>query len=336
MWGRAFAGLFLAGILLPLAAQQNAPAWYLEKDLDFPDSDYISAIGNGSSEDAAKSQALAQVSLFFKTSVDYQNDTISNYNRPVQTANRQVTGNTQMREHIQITSQEEFLAVRFAPSYYDGRGKTWYACCYINKAEARNIYAARIQSSQALFTTLAAAAKNESELLYAGNQLQKAITVGRLIEADIQSLAVVGGRAEGYASLIQSLKAVQQDYDALRSSITFAVRLEGDRQRKVTTALSQALEGMGYKTSPNRPAYTLWGELTFEETVLPAMPYNVTAGIELELRDAKGAPLFSYHKNYSRAGHRASWEAAYNAAIREIEADLREQFVTEFTSFLNE
>jgi hypothetical protein len=326
--------LLFWGITLSVFAQRGAPAWYLQKDLEYPDGEYLSAIGNGPSETAAKERALAEISLFFKAGVNFSNETVSNYNRTVAEGRTAVSGGTSMRERIVISSREDFLGVRYAASWYDAGARTWYACCYINKGEAQGIYKNRIRTNRTIFDSLSAAGNGEGELLYKYGYYKKAADLGRVIEADINSLPVVGADTGEFAPVLQEIKKQQSDYDGLRSGISFSIRIRGDRQGRIERTLSAQLAGMG-RPVRSGAAYLLEGTVSLEEMSTPSIPYNLICTIQLELRSAAGKTVFTYNRDLGRVSHRVSWEGAYNAAILEIEKDIEENFMNEFNSSLD-
>jgi hypothetical protein len=328
--------LFLFFIVGSVMAQPSAPGWYSHKELEYPDARFLSAIGSGKSEADAKARAASEISLFFKTSANVRSNTITEYNKIISGNGTQRIGGTSVNESISINSEEEFLGIRFAPIWFDKSGNSWYALAYINKEEAREIYQSRIQTNKLIIESLLASASNESEPLHKFKLLQQAAAAGHLIEEDVQDITVIGASSAQFSTLITIAKNAINEYNMLRSQISFEIKITNDRQNRIQRKLSQILEREGMSVSQRRPLYKIIGSISTAEESLPAAPYTVTAGIEFEIQNVSGKSVFSYNTSYSRTSNRVSWDRAYDMAFMKIEKGLDDDFVTVFNAFLSD
>ncbi|MDR1893241.1 MAG: hypothetical protein LBQ61_00940 [Spirochaetales bacterium] len=324
-------GYLLFIFCLSLRAFAQAPLWLTDRSLDFPDSRFISALGRGNTAEEARNMALSELSLFFGTTVEVITEQIFTLNQ----SNSSVARNLSMNENLRVSSQEEFLGVRFTSPYYDPASRTYSVAGYINREEARQIYRTRIEGGLLSLEALAGAAEGEPEPLRKLSLLRQAAALGQLLESDAAGLARFGDSAAALAPVTEAARRARASADALRLGLAFEVVITGgDREGRIQRKLMGLLEAAGYLAVRENPAYRITGGITAAEESLPA-GYFVRPAIALELRPAAGGgALFSYTRNYSRRGSRVSWDAARTAAIRAIEEDLEQNFINAFHASL--
>jgi hypothetical protein len=71
--------LILAGGACLMAAEPE-PRWVRDKNLEYPDSRYISGLGMGKGQEEARDAALSEVALYFGTTIEVQKKLITRYN----------------------------------------------------------------------------------------------------------------------------------------------------------------------------------------------------------------------------------------------------------------
>ncbi|MDR1220447.1 MAG: hypothetical protein LBK73_12670 [Treponema sp.] len=306
------------------------PVWYRDKTAEYPDSRFIAEIGMGDTLDAAKTMALSNIAMFFKTSIRAQNELFTEYNESVSGKGKQTNRNSLMRNQAVITSEAEFLGVRFASPWYNEQSGTWVALGYIDIEEALQIYRNRIETNHnSLIQRLLTAYEQEEELLYKVEYLRGAVATAKIIEEDIRALSILNSSGQ-FAEVLAHTREAVAAYNAYRTKITFGVHIDGDRDGLIGRKLFSILESAGYICDPRNAAYIIHGDITTSEETLPA-GYFVRASITLQLFGGNGAVLYSYSKNYSRKGAK-SWEAAYGSAFKGIADDLSRNFINEFSA----
>ena len=334
---RRITAFLLTGFLflVSLAAQGKAPAWYLDKETQYPGRSFIAAIGEGNTRTEAEAAAAALVSLFFNTTTEIRNEAIREFNEAVQNNTTEFSKKTYITESAVIKSEEEFLGLRFANPWQDQNRRTWAALAYIDRNEAAGIYASRIAANMAAVNALAQDADREGEVLYACALLYRASVLGEMTEEYIKNAVTVDpASAERYRAHSSKIQAVQSGYRAKRSALSFSVDLRGpDNTGRIGRKLSSLLENAGYAVSQGRTAYTLQARLSMEQEITGGGTHFVTPGITIRI-DREGKTLFSYNKTGERSGSRSSMNTAVTRALMELEADLEQHFITQFTAML--
>jgi hypothetical protein len=325
--------MLLAGLsLYPLAAQNGAPSWYFDKETAYPGHSYITAVGEGKTRAEAETAAVTQVSMFFNTSTDIRKDAIREFNETVSGGEADFTKKTYISENAVITSETEFLGIRFANPWRDQSRGVWAALAYIDRREAAQMYDSKIAANMAAINALAADADLETEDLYAAGLLNRALRICDITGEYIKTATVVdSGAGKKYEAHTAKIQAVRSEYRAKRDGLSFAVTVRSpEGSGRIDRKLGALLEDSGFTVAPARAMYALNARLTAEEETNNAGNF-VTPGISIRV-EREGKTLFSYSRNYERSGHRTSMNTAYTRALMEVEKDLEENFISQFTA----
>jgi hypothetical protein len=315
-----------------VAAEAQSPAWYLDKELLYPPSRYIAAVGEGSTRADAESAALAAVSLFFDTKTDIRNKAIREFNEAISGETTSFSKKTYIKEDAAVRSEAEFLGVRFADPFFISNRKLWAALAFIDRQEAAGIYDVKIGANMAAINALVADAA-AAEPLYACALLHRAQRIAGLTEEYIKTATLLDPKARAkYAPRLAAITEARRAYRSKREGLTFSVRVGGaDEAGRVERVISGLLENEGYAVSGIGAPYTVNTRLTMTEEQYDAGVFirsGITIGIE-----RNGRSLFSYSKSYPRYGHKTP-DGACNRAFMAIEKDLQENFITAFTAMV--
>lgn len=323
---------FLA-LAAPLAAQ-NAPSWYFDKEKDYPSSRYIADMGEGITRAEAENAAAAKVALFFKTSARVRSEAVREYNDAIRNGVNEFSKRSYLNESAVISSDAEFLGIRFAPPWQDVRRGVWAALAFVDRREAAQIYSAKIGANMAAINALAQDAAQEDEALYACGLLAWAVPVCAVTEEYIKTAVVVDPAAGArYEDAIAVMQRVRSGYRAIRDGLSFSVSVRGpDTAGRIDRVLRDLLEDAGYVVGGGSGGqYTVSARLSLEEETTDSGGNFVTPGITVRV-ERGGKALFSYSKNYERSGSRSSMNNALQRAFTEVERDLEENFMRELTA----
>jgi hypothetical protein len=326
--------IILLLVILGIAnVQAQAPGWFLDKELEYPASQYIAATGEGKTRAGAETAAVAGVSLFFNTKTEIRNEAIREFNESVINNTTDFSQKTYISENAVIRSEEEFLGIRFASPWFDPQRQTWTALAYINRREAAGIYDSRINTNISIITALMDDADKETEALYACGLLYKGLRIGDITEEYINTAVVVSsGPAEKYTTILSLIQKLRSEYRARRGALTFTIRVDGpDTVGRIERKLQELLEGNGYVITMRNPQYTVSARFTASEEPYSSGIY-IRSGITIRIEGA-GSALFSYGKNYDRVTSR-NLDGAYSRAFLAVEEDLEKNFITKLTAML--
>jgi hypothetical protein len=309
-----------------MEAQNAAPRWYLDKAADYPDSRFISAVGDGTSEQDARLAATAGVSLFFNTSTEVRNQAIRDYNDALSNTTTDFSQKTYIREDNRVSSDAEFLGLRYTGAFYEQGRKRWFVLAYIDRREAAAVYEAKIKTAMTAIGALSQDAAGSGEPLYAAALYYRAVKLAGAVDEWIKTAVIIDPAARTrYAATTQALQTLRSNYRRAREGVSFGVQTSSaDFAGRVERALAALLEDAGFLVAETDPAYLIRARVTANEEQYDAGVF-IRPGLRITL-ERGGRALFSYSKNFTRYGHK-SLDGAYNRAFLAIEADLEENFL---------
>jgi len=318
-------------VTLSLFAQNTAPSWYIDKELQYPSRSYIAAVGEGRTRADAEAAAVAGVSLFFNTRAEVLNEARREFNEAVSNNTTSFSGKTYTSEKAIIRSDTEFLGIHFADPWQNGKNGQWAALAYIERREAAGIYESRISANITSINALAQDAEREDEVFYACALLSKAIAIGNITEELVKIAVMVDpGSREKYASIPVQIGNIRTKYRSLRDSLSFGIQSSGaDTSERVELTLRELLEQQKFTVSRQNPMYQVNVKLNLNEEKGTEY-FFVRPGIAISI-ERSGKTLFSYGKNYSRVSH-TTLNGAYSRAIIAVEKDLKDNFMGQLTA----
>jgi hypothetical protein len=322
--------LIFSGVLF---TQNTTPSWYLDTELEYPRNRFIAAVGEGKTRTDAETAAIAAISLFFSTQTDVRNEIIREFNEAVTNNTTDFSRKTYITENAIVSSEQEFLGVRFAAPFFIQKQQTWAALAYIDRAEASRTYESKISVNMASINNLAADASQESEPLYSCGLLFRAIKIAGITEEYIKTAIVIDpSSAAKYSTYINQIQNIRSRYRSNRDRLTFTVNTNStDSTGRIERKLQELLEANGCIVSARNPQYTVSIRLNMSEENTDAGIF-IRSGITVRV-EGKDRALLSYSKNYQRYGH-ATQSGAYNRAFMAIEQDMEANFTTQLTALI--
>ena len=313
-----------------VSAQSTAPSWLVDKEIMYPNSRYISAVGEGINPAAAENTALALISRYFDTQVNTRNELIREFNEAVRNNTTDFSSKTYINESAVISSEQEFLCVRFtAPHSHVVQNQQVYSVlAYIDRIEASRTYETIIANNIASITALSNDAVQETEIFYKCCLFFRALKIANLTEEYIKTALLLdpssAGKYSPHSALIQE---VRSRYRANRERMSFNVDINADISGRVGRKMQQLLESMGFIVNRRNSQYIVYIDLDMPEEVFSGGVF-VRPGITIQVERDDNV-IHSYSKNYSRYDNRQ-----LNIAARDIEKDLEENFLTQLTALI--
>jgi hypothetical protein len=312
------------------------PHWYPDPSLFYPRERYITAIGIGDKENDAKAFAVSGIAQYFHSSVKAEEDLIIQYNEAVSSssvskARSESVRKEQMKSSVNISSVAEFRGIQFsAPSRL--KSGDWVVLGFIDKTESLRIWKMRVGNNRILIDSLVEAGNRQHEPIYRYGYMKQAASIAGLLIADITACSEIGP-LDDFAETLTFARRTIEDYNAMRSGLTFAVRIDGDRDGALKNRLSTLLSRNAYTVVSRNALYSIAGEVSAYELTMEA---GLFIKIEAELRiiNEAGKVLHSFTVPQDRLGA-YNWDAAYSRAFRYLGEYLENNLISEITAFID-
>jgi hypothetical protein len=314
------AGLLWAALTVPAFAQE-APLWLTRRTAAYPLELYVSGVGEGRNAEEARDKALAQISLFFRTSVADTRRLFYRYNDALGGAGME---NTRLDQNTRIISEAEFFCVNFAETYTDNRGAV-HVLALIDREEAGRVYEGRIQANALLIGDLIRRYENSGHPKEAVKRLREARRFAGVI-VDYADMAVLlnSGTASRYDELPAVASRIDGMIEANEKRFTASISLNNEAARPLAIKTAELLRRSGFLVTDSQGVYSVF--INFEGREAATRNYRtVEPELFITMESADGAVLLSYTKKYPVYRH-ISDEEALSRALRNIEQDLGGDF----------
>lgn len=306
-----------------------APSWLHNKNKVYPADKFISAIGEGSSEQKARAEAAAAISQYFDTKINVFTTAAEKFESVQVSGGTKTAGTQSLDQIIKISSSAEFFCLNYTAPYYDKKRDTFHVLAYINKQDAAKIYKSRIQVLSDSMDTFRAAAKKASEPFNSVLYMQKAIALSVLADQYIRAeTTIVPSDAAGFESRLAIIKQLPLELDKYKKHSSFSVKLKGSKAEKfksLTSVVSNILEKRGYIYKDSNAHYAILIDIDADELMYEIGPF-VKPSLKISVNSASDTPLYSYSQTYSRTNGK-TMDIAYHMANAKIKKDLEANFL---------
>ena len=287
----------------------------------FSSSAYIAVRGYGQDAVSAEHNALAGVSRYFSSRIS------------VNTAEKTLVtdhgSKSRLEDVTRILSDTTLFAVRYTKARFNKEQKNYQVIGYINREEAWQIYAPKVQQAAEAFSGLYAMGNQQnSDFRHALFllQAQEAAQSSHLLSVLEFAYALYPESIDMFADVQDSLNSLPSMLKKAQAEHVIAVHCIGDNQSQITAAVQEILADLGFSVTANQEAarYVCALALTENKKELPAGIFFIPS-ITITIFDNQQTPLFSYSKTWNRIG--ASTESAakqrmFHAVITELQNSL--------------
>ena len=246
----------------------EVPSWLKNPEKEFPTSQFVRAIGEGTSQKQAQNDALSSISRYFDTKTEVITGSIKEMSATIEGDESRFSSAQAFRQVSSISSSSEFFCVNFTEGFYNEKTGKYSVLAYINKAEAAKIYRDRISSLFDAISFCQNYAKTENETFLAASALHKALKLSDVTQKYIKAEATLVPSDSGkYQNEEKKIYAIESEYSSLKKQMTFSITMTNNDSRydSVFTSVSQILSERGYSYSLKDSAYKIVLDISASE-----------------------------------------------------------------------
>ena len=285
-------GIFLFVLLASCASTSGSdtPAWFPNHRTAFPDADYIAQRGRADSEETARTEAVAQIARYFKTSVN------ANLKTSIQSvvSGESVSETTSVVNDVDVMSQVELFAVEYTDPYYFKKEKKWYCVAYIKREKAWSQYKPTVENAKSEFYAMKRNAESESDPFSKAAAYGKAWQSGKKFLEKLEYARILNAKKEAaYADDRKAVSEIPALISAEKEKCTVYLSVKGDWGNTVTSSLSQTLAKNGFKVakSAGEAAYT--ASAVIENNAVGSDPVSIYPSLDLKITGKGGKTVYS-------------------------------------------
>lgn len=327
-------GIICCLTLTPLFCEA-VPVWYKNLEKEFPIEKYIRATGSGSTEKKARTEAVSNIALSFKTNVKVLNSAISDLQNSVENDKTEYSQKDNLHKEFSAETEAEFYCLQFTNSYYDKKQKKYFVAAYIDREAAYSVYKSKIDPLVTEMYSTWYGSKEEEESLYRCFLLHKASLLGVMIRTYVDNAVIIcPSMYDSFDGVLYQIGIINSEIETQKNNISFSVECKEPKGQNLIHGVASILEEAGFVYTTANATYKIKIEIQFTEEVYEAGEF-VRPSVSIMISNKNGVPVDSYSKVYPRYTH-GSMENSYNLAVLRVQQDLEENFMSSYRSVFPE
>ena len=232
--------LFMFFVTFSLVAKSpKIPEWVTDKNAVYPEIKYLSQIGTAKDKEKSKTEALAAISRYLKTTVESHLSTTF-----TATDNKE---NVSVVDETKISSDMELFGVQFTEPHYIRKEKKWYCVAFIDRAQAWVQYQPQIEQEKIKFYSFFNKTSDNPNLLERIDNYKAAWNAGRDF-MEVLSFGRILNPAEEqkYKADRENIALIPQLLSATINESPLYIDISSDYENLIKNAVSQQLSDYGF------------------------------------------------------------------------------------------
>lgn len=314
----------------------DAPKWIEIPAAIYPNNTYIAQVGSAEDKESAELAAVQKIAALFGQNIQSAS-TASQRMEQAQKSGEVATLETAsgLNQKIQRTIQQEnLIGIKIAETWKDTIHNTWYALAVLNREETAQIYCSMLDKNNATIKNLCS--KLKPATMYAYANMCFAIDIAEINKGYIERLFVIdsetGQKKAAETITPEALKIKAQE---LATEIPVYVKIENDKDKRITTAFEKSLSQLGFNsTAAKNASYTLTGSLLLNTTAPAAKDVFYSEFlVQCNLRDVVSQQNMCTWSLSGRNGSKTA-ENAENRTLTGVARKIEEIFAQELKNSL--
>lgn len=279
------------GALSFISAKPTEPDWFKDYRSVYPDSKYIAQLGRAETEQTAKTDAVAQIARYFKTSV---NASLKTSVQSV-TDGENVSESTSVVNDVDVMSQVDLFAVEFTAPYYFKKEKKWHCVAYIDREKAWEQYKPTVENAKIEFFAIYKKALAEPDPLEKCAMYGKAWKSGKKFLEKLEYARILDSNKESaYSEDRKTVSEIPALVAAEMEKCTVYLLVSGDWGNIIATSLSQTLSKNGFKIEKNSKAANYIARATVECNASGNDPISIIPSLDLKIEGKSKKSSFAF------------------------------------------
>lgn len=296
-------------IVLESHAVESRPSWVEGQSLQYPEKNYLTALGSGDGRRSAEKNAYAALrQVFLQPESRRQKE--------------KVAGKVVLRQGA--ARQNKFLFEQFKISEYwlDPLSQVHYALAVLNRTKAQTAFRRKLLALEGEIKIGSERARGAKYPLIAVKALHQALRASRQADEYQDELRVIAPNdASPLEESVMSADLQNKLDDLLRRYFQVEIALEGPHAAEVETTILERLNQMGLISGPEASLFVT-GAIRFEKTG-PKSPvwHFMRWSTRITLREKGSAQVFGSIRNTGREG-KLTPEEAEQASLAALQSEV--------------
>jgi len=243
------------------------PAWLDNPESKYSNTQYITAIGSGSSRSNAEKDAASKLSRIFRTEVSASETMEKRYEELTKNNITTTDDFARNTKNVTLTSNEALINMQFGESYTDDKAKV-HILAYLNRFETAGIYEEMISA-------------NSYQVIYYQNKTQElddlldiyafygaAWMIVQKNEDLLRQYRIISPQMSSMFEVKYDKNTIKNNYIKAARDITFSLNIEGDEEGRINSILKRIITGAGFQIDDNEGFISVKGSINMSPTDL--------------------------------------------------------------------
>lgn len=319
----------LVMVFLSSCSAQTSNNVYSSLENDYPESRYLSAIGEGDTRKDAEKNASAKLSLIFESNINVNQTLNEHYSEFSDDETSSLTYDAQTTKRTNIESNQKLLNIKYGKHGVDENGSN-YVVAFINRSETASIYDEKIENNNSSILALKNNAEQYKTKIEKYAALNKASGLMNENIALMKQLSIISPYNPDFSDKISTYEKIYRTKGEVANSIKFV--FANDTAEDVENTLKSILTSKGFKIAKSGD-FLITSSLNYEEVDLGRKENFYMWYMNIELKNAYEEIVFNFEKSGREGG--ISKSAVYTKAKYSANKALKKNFIAGFEEYLN-
>ncbi|AXJ02423.1 LPP20 lipoprotein [Cyclonatronum proteinivorum] len=239
--------LALSIMLISCASTPRTPQWLTSPGDVYPDQQYLTAIGSGSSLQAAQDNAAGNLARTFRADVQASQTLVDDFLETMQGEDVNLNRITSLISTTQVTSDLEMLNVQMYETHRSPEG-TYYVLIGFERLPTSIIYSREITSNDMVIESIVGQAERDNSVIRKMGFYRAALTISRVNENLSQQRDLILARSVPFNTETERRLEIERKLDELADQATVEIHTSDDFPRELDGALRGAFQELGFRT----------------------------------------------------------------------------------------
>lgn len=308
------------------------PAWFFDAGSVYPPETYIVGIGSGDTRTNAEDKALGALAQVFRVEVSVDRRTEERYRDIVGGAGTLSEQERILAQRTDIRAAQTLLNVQFDDVAIDDRGVV-HVIAVLERVPTGRVYADIVAANAQRIVDLRQIGTNDADPVRRFAFLSAAEVVAANNERLQQQMRIIAPNMLASMTLGYDYAEIQRLRADAVQALDVAIRIDGDRDGRVASAVAQALSTERFPISDGAGFLRASGSVRIQPADESGQFAVIRWSLSVSLVDQNGNALVAYDLQDRATG--VSAEAALEFVYLDIEAAVNTQFANRVRSFFD-
>jgi hypothetical protein len=320
--------LFTLLLVTSCSAQEPGDVYQVLQN-NYPESKYLSAVGEGDTRKEAEKNAMGKIALIFESNIDVNQTLNEEYLEFSDDESSSLTYESSTKKRTNIESNQKLLNIKFGKRTTDEVGNN-FVIAYINRRETAAIYDEKIENNDQAIVSLANNVPSTNSKIKKYAALNKASKMMNENLDLMKQQTIISPYNPDFSEKIARYNSIYREKGEVANSIKFVISNNSDKD--IMNTLGSLITSKGFKIADSGD-FLISAVLKYEEVDLGRKEIFYTWFMNVELKNADNEIIFNFEKNGREGGITKS--AVYQRAKFSANKALKKEFVSGFEKYLD-